>query len=53
MEMSQADMGRTLTQHMAYCEKRGARLERVAWWGLGIMVAVLGVLLKAQFHIGG
>lgn len=51
LETDQADTKRTLILHVEQCEKRGARLEKLAWWALGIGIAVLGMLLKTQLHL--
>lgn len=38
--------------HLLSCERRGARLEKLGWATGGIVVAILGVLLRALFHFG-
>lgn len=40
----------TLTTHLQQCEHRGALLTRLGFSILAIVVAVLGVLLKAHFN---
>lgn len=42
---------RTLNTHMISCERRGLRLERLAWLAVTIMLSVLGLLLKAYLHL--
>ena len=41
-----------LKGHLAACEKRAGRLERLAWATGAVVLATLGLLLKAYFHIG-
>lgn len=45
-------MGHDLKGHLRSCEKRGARLERLAWAIGAVVLSVLGLLLKAYFHFG-
>ena len=41
----------TLNFHLQACEKRGARLERIAWLVVGLVVTLLSAFIKV--HIGG
>ena len=45
-------MGRDLKGHLAACEKRGARMERLAWATGSVVFATLCLLVKAYFHFG-
>ena len=44
-------MGRDLKVHLLACERRGTRLERLAWAIGTLVVGILGVLLKAHFNL--
>jgi hypothetical protein len=41
LEIGLAGWEEKLTGHLAACEKRGARLERLAWWTGGLVVTSL------------
>jgi hypothetical protein len=46
-------MGHQLEGHLSACDKRGARLEKLAWaTGAVVIISVLGLLLRAYFHFG-
>lgn len=45
-------MNADLQWHMMLCNKRSARLEKLAWATGTIVVSILGLLLKAYFHYG-
>ena len=45
-------MREQMTVHFKACEKRGVRLERLAWATGTAVISVFGLLLKAYFHIG-
>lgn len=47
----QTTLAVTLRQHMQACERRSVRLGRAMWAIGGIMLSVLGVLLKAALHL--
>ena len=38
-----------LGEHLKICDDRAARLERIAWAALSVMVSVLALLLKIHF----
>jgi len=42
-------METTLRMHMAACDERGARVEKVAWLIVTVVVTTLGFLLKVHF----
>jgi hypothetical protein len=44
-------MDERLVMHLDACEKRSARLEKLAWASGGLLLAVLGLLLKTLFHL--
>lgn len=50
-EIRLAVVERALNEHMRQCEKRSARLEKVVWLAFSTILVVLGVLLKALFHL--
>lgn len=52
MEKDLLVMGRDMQGHLLACERRGARLERLAWGIATIVFVVLGMLIKAHFHLG-
>ena len=53
LEVALAESRADLRNHIIMCDRRAAIIQKLSWWILGIVVAVLGVLLKAQLHILG
>lgn len=45
-------MDQNLKAHLASCEKRAQRLEKLAWAIGAIVLSTLGLLVKAYFHVG-
>jgi len=49
LEIGHIEMMTTIRLHVASCDRRGARMERLAWSIGGLVIAILGVLLKPHF----